>query len=69
MNKFFLIVLSFLAIFISINSIVFLPVAVFLVTTLITNSDEFNLTKHKKTLFYFLGSIIILSLISVSKFI
>lgn len=69
MSKLFLIFLSAIAVFISINSFLFLPVAAFLVATLVTNTNEFSLVRHKKILFYFLGLIIILSLISISKFI
>lgn len=69
MNRLFLLFLCLLAIFISINSIIFLPIAAFLVATLFTNTNEFSLARHKKTLFYFFGLIVILSLISLTKII
>lgn len=65
----YLLFLIIISVFISINSIIFWPVSAFLIATLLTNSNEFNLTHHKKTLYYFLGIIIILSLISITKFV
>jgi len=69
MIRLFLLFLIVISIFISINSIIFLPVTAFLIATLLTNSNEFSLARHKKTAFYFFGLIIILSLFSISKFI
>ena len=69
MNRIFLIFLTLISIFISINSILFLPVSAYLIATLLTNTNEFSLARHKKTAFYFFGLVIILSLISITKFV
>lgn len=68
-QKIFLVFLIIISIFISINSIIFLPIAAFLIATLLTNTNEFSLTKNKKVFFYFVAVVTILSLISISKFV
>ena len=65
----FTIFLIIISIFISINSIIFWPVSAFLIATLVTNTNEFSLARHKKAFYYFIGTIIILSLISITKFV
>lgn len=66
-NKIFLIFITLVSIFISINSLVFLPVSAYLIATLITNTNEFNFAKNKKVTFYFFGLILILTLIRLTK--
>ncbi len=67
MNKLFLIFVILISAFISINSLFFLPVTAFLITTLFTNTNEFKIEKNKKAIFYFTGIILILTLITISR--
>lgn len=77
MKKIFLILLTLLSILIAVSSamngslvsLFFLPVPAYFIATLLTNSDEFSLAKQKKAIFYYVGLIVILSLISIKKFI
>ncbi len=66
-NKLFLIAITLISIFISINSFYFLPVTAFLLTTLFTGTNEFKLEKNRKAVFYFIGIISILTLITISR--
>lgn len=65
----FTIFLIIISIFISINSYLFLPVTAYLVATLLTNSNEFSFSRNKKFLYYFIGLVTILSLVSLNKII
>lgn len=77
MNKLYLIFVSILSIFIFLGSIksgqytslIFLPIPAFFVSNLLTNSNEFSIKKHKRSVFLYFALIIILSLFSISKFI
>jgi len=65
----YLLFITIISIFISINSIIFWPVSAFLLATLLTNSNEFSFGKNKRAVFYFFGFILILSLITLTKII
>jgi len=68
-SKLFLILITIISIFLSINSALFLPVSAYLIANIVTNTKDFDFDYHKKTSFYYFGAIFILSLISVFKFI
>jgi hypothetical protein len=65
--KLFLFFLCLVSVFISISSLLFLPVTAYLIATLLTNSNEFSFNKNKKAVFYFFGLILILVLVRLSK--
>lgn len=77
MNKLFLIFLTILSLFILISTILsnsyvsffFLPIPVYFIATLLTNSDDFSWAKHKKAAFFYFGIILILALFSIFRFI
>lgn len=66
-NKLFLVVITLISIFISINSLFFVPVTAYLIATLFTGTNEFKLEKNKKSVFYFIGIVLILALITLTK--
>lgn len=57
---------------ISINStlsLVFLPIPIYFVTGLVTDSEDFSFAKNKRASFFYFALIVCLSLISAYKFI
>jgi hypothetical protein len=77
MGKIILLILSMLSVFVFLSAVItgkylalfFLPIPAYFIASLVTNTESISIKKHKKALYYFIGTIIILSLISISKFI
>lgn len=77
MQKIILLLLSMLSVFIFLSSLVtgkylslfFLPIPAYFIASLVTNTENINFKKNRKAIFFYIAIIIILSLISVSKFI
>lgn len=50
-------------------SLLFLPIPAYFIASLVTNTESISFKKSKKAIFFYIGIIVILSLISVYKFI
>lgn len=76
-NKLFVIILAGLSTFIFLTTTTtapylgffFLPIPAYFLAELFTNSDDFQLTTHKKTALVYLGILVILILYTLTKII
>ena len=76
-NKLFVLILTLLSVFMLFTTImsgtsigfVFLPIPAYLISELVTNSKDFEITKHKKAAIFYIGILLILILITLYKII